>query len=210
MTYLLFALYLILFSWLITRVKFIQHSGLPNYWLIGLFVLKVAAGVAYGWFYTTIPNYEQSADTWKFFFDSESDTALLFHDPVRYFTSIIDNPYDRDYRHLFSSVNSYWNDLKHNYMVKIVSVFNVFTGSRYYVNVIFYSFLTFFGPIAFIRVMNDVFPNRKLLITCGTFLLPSFLFWSSGIHKDGLIFTYISLITFVVYLVLKKNKLCIN
>lgn len=207
MTYLLFAVYLVLFSWLITRVKFIQQSGLPNYWLIGLFVLKVAAGVAYGWFYTTIPNYEQSADTWKFFSDSKADTALLFHDPVRYFTSILDNPYDRDYRHLFSSVNSYWNDLKHNYMVKIVSVFNVFTGSRYYVNVIFYSFLTFFGPIAFIRVMNDVFPGRKLIITAGTFLLPSFLFWSSGIHKDGLIFTYISLIVFVMYFGLKKNKL---
>ena len=73
MTYLLFAVYLVLFSWLITRVKFIQQSGLPNYWLIGLFVLKVAAGVAYGWFYTTIPNYEQSADTWKFFSDSKAD-----------------------------------------------------------------------------------------------------------------------------------------
>lgn len=210
MTYLLFAVYLVLFSWLITKVKFIQQSGLPNYWLIGLFVLKVAAGVAYGWFYTTIPNYEQSADTWKFFFDSKSDTTILFHDPLRYFTSIYDNPYDRDYRHLFSSVNSYWNDLKHIYMVKIVSLFNVFSGSRYYVNVIFFSFITFFGPIAFIRVMNDVFPDRKLLITCGTFLFPSFLFWSSGIHKDGLIFTYISLIVFVVYFGLKKNKLAIK
>lgn len=210
MTYLLFAVYLVLFSWLITRVKFIQQSGLPNYWLIGLFVLKVAAGVAYGWYYTTIPNYELSADSWKFFFDAKSDTQLLYQDPLRYFTSIYDNPYDRDYRHLFSSVNSYWNDLKHTYMVKIVSLFNVFSGSRYYVNVIFYSFITFFGPIAFIRVMNDVFPDRKLLITCGTFLFPSFLFWSSGIHKDGLIFTYISLIVFVMYFGLKKNKIGIK
>ncbi|HLP36714.1 hypothetical protein [Lacibacter sp.] len=210
MTYLLFAVYLVLFSWLITRVKFIQQSGLPNYWLIALFVLKVAAGVAYGWFYTTIPNYEQSADSWKFFFDAKNDTQLLYNDPLRYFTSIYDNPYDRDYRHLFSSVNSYWNDLKHTYMVKIVSLFNVFSGSRYYVNVIFYSFITFFGPIAFIRVMNDVFPDRKLLITCGTFLFPSFLFWSSGIHKDGLIFTYVSLLVFVVYFGMKKKELGIK
>jgi len=210
MTYLLFAVYLVLFSWLITRVKFIQQSGLPNYWLIGLFVLKVAAGVAYGWYYTTIPNYEQSADTWKFFFDSKSDTALLFHDPLRYFTSIYDNPYDKDFRHLFSSVNSYWNDLKHIYMVKIMSLFNVLSGTRYYVNVIFYSFITFFGPIAFIRVMNDLFPDRKLLITCGTFLFPSFLFWSSGIHKDGLIFLFLSLIVYVMYFGLKKKRLGIK
>ncbi len=207
MTYLLFAVYLVLFSWLITRVKFIKQAGLPNYWLIGLFLLKVAAGIAYGWYYTTIPDYAVSADSWKFFFDAKNDTALLYKDPLRYFTSIYDNPYDKDYRHLFSSVNSYWNDLKHTYMVKIVALFNVLSGSRYYVNVIFYSFITFFGPIAFIRVMNDVFPNRKLLITASTFLLPSFLFWSSGIHKDGLIFTYISLIVFVVYFGLKKKRL---
>ncbi len=210
MTYLLFAVYLVLFCWLITRVKFIQKAGLPNYWLIGLFVLKVAAGVAYGWYYTTIPNYERSADTWKFFFDSKSDTALLFHDPIRYFTGIFDNPYDKDYRHLFSSVNSYWNDLKHTYMVKIMSLFNALSGTRYYVNVIFYSFITFFGPIAFIRVMNDLFPDRKLLVTCSTFLFPSFLFWSSGIHKDGLIFLFMSLIVYVMYFGFKKKKLGIK
>jgi hypothetical protein len=168
------------------------------------------AGLAYGYFYTTIPNYEQSADSWKFFFDAKKDTATLYRDPLRYFTSILDNPYGHEYRHLFSSVNSYWNDLKHVYMVKIVSLFNVFSGSRYYVNVIFYSFITFFGPIAFIRVMNDVFPGKKLLITCSTFLFPSFLFWSSGIHKDGLIFTFLSLLVYVMYFGLKNKQLGIG
>lgn len=207
MTYFLFTLYLALFCWLVTRIKFIRNSELSNTWIVGLFILKVIAGVAYGYFYTTIPNYEQSADSWKFFFDARHDTKVLYDNPARYFLSIFDNPYGREYRHLFSSVNSYWNDLKHVYMVKIVSLFNIFSGSRYYVNVIFYSFVTFFGPIAFIRVMNDVFPGKKLLITCSTFLFPSFLFWSSGIHKDGLIFTLLSLLVFVMYFGLKNKQL---
>lgn len=207
MTYFLFATYLVFFCWLITRIKFIQQAELPNHWLIGLFVLKVAAGVAYGYYYSTIPNFEVSSDSWKFFFDAKKDTQLLYQNPLRYFSSILDNPYDKDYRHLFSSVNSYWNDLKHIYMVKIVSLFNVLSGSRYYVNVIFFSFVTFFGPIAFIRVMNDVFPGKKLLITCTTFLLPSFLFWSSGIHKDGIVFLLMSLLVYVMYFALKEKKL---
>lgn len=206
MTYFLFVTYLLLFCWLITKIGFLKKTGLSNQWLIGLFILKVAAGIAYGWFFTTIPNYERSADSWKFFFDAKNDTRLLFENPIRYFTSILDNPYGKHYRHLFSSVDSYWNDLKHIYMVKIVSLFNAFTGSRYYVNVIFYSFLTFFGPVAFIRIMNDVFPNRLKLITCSTFLFPSFLFWSSGIHKDGLVFTLLSLAVFVMYFSLKEKK----
>ncbi len=207
MTYFLFTLYLALFCWLVTRIKFIRNSELSNTWIVGLFILKVIAGVTYGYFYTTIPNYEQSADSWKFFFDARHDTKVLYDNPARYFLSIFDNPYGREYRHLFSSVNSYWNDLKHVYMVKIVSLFNIFSGSRYYVNVIFYSFITFFGPIAFIRVMSDVFPGKKLLITCSTFLFPSFLFWSSGIHKDGLIFTLLSLLVFVMYFGLKNKQL---
>jgi hypothetical protein len=210
MTYFLFLVYLLLFSWLVTRVRFFQQTGLIDQWLVGLFLLKVAAGVAYGWFFTTIPNWQQSADTWKFFFDAKNDTKLLFENPWKYFSGIFANPYGKEYRHLFSSTNSYWNDLKHIYMVKIVSIFNIFSGSRYYVNVIFYSFITFFGPMAFIRVMNDVFPGRLLLITVSTFLFPSFIFWSSGIHKEGLIFLYIALMVYILYFSLKEKRVGIK
>jgi hypothetical protein len=206
MTYFLFAIYLLFFCWLVTRVKFFQKTGLNNQWLIGLFLLKVAAGVAYGWFFSTIPNFKGTADTWKFFLEGCRDTELLYANPVRYFTSIADNPYGRSYGHFFSTANSYWNELKHTYMVKIVSILNVASGSRYYVNVIFYSFITFFGPMAFIRVMNDVFPKKLKLITISTLLFPSFIFWSSGIHKDGLIFTFLTLAVFIFHFSVKEKR----
>ncbi len=193
MTWLLLTIYLLFFSWLLLRIPFIRQTGLPPVWIIGLFLLKVAAGMAYGWFHTTLPNYTNEADTWKFFFEGKEQTRLLLQDPLAFLREVVENPYGKKYRHLFSAVNSYWNDLKHLYMVKLVSLFNLFTGSRYYVNVIFYSFLTFFGPVAFLRVMNDVFPERLYLLTAATFLFPSFLFWSSGIHKDGLVFMLMAL-----------------
>lgn len=207
MTFFLFTIYLFLFCWLITRNGFIKKTGLSNSWLIALFLLKVAAGVAYGWFYSNIPNYRNEADTWKFYFEGVQHTKMLFADPASYFSSIVDNPYGREYRHFFSTINSYWNDLKHVYMVKLVSVFNIFSGSRYYVNTIFYNFLTFFGPVALIRIMNDVFPGRLKLITVSTFLFPSFLFWSSGIHKDGIVFTLLILSVWIFYFSLKDKKL---
>lgn len=210
MTYFLFAIYLLFFCWLITRTVFFQKTGLSNQWLIGLFIIKVVAGVVYGWYFTTIPHYETSADTWRFFYQGETDARLLLTNPQEYFGSIVHNPYGKGYRHLFSSVNSYWNDLKHIYMVKIVSLFNLLTGSHYYVNVIIYSFLTFFGPAALVRVMNDVFPNKLKLITCSTFLFPSFLFWSSGIHKDGIVFTLMSMAVYTMYFGLQAKKMGIK
>ncbi len=206
MTYLLFVTYLVFFCWLATRIRFFKDTGLSNKWLIGLFVLKVIAGVLYGLYYTTIPIYKVTADTWRFFIASEHDTQVLFHDPVRYVVEFFANPQGKDYKHIFSSTNSYWNDLKQTYMVKIISIFNVFSGSRYYVNVIFYSFLTIFGPFAFVRIMNDVFPNRLKLITVSTFLFPSFIFWSSGMHKDGIVFTFLSLIAFIMHFSMKENR----
>jgi hypothetical protein len=206
MTYFLFAIYLVFFCWLITRIRFFKNSGLSNQWLIGLFALKVIAGMAYGWYFTQVPNYHSASDTWRFFYDSTTETELLLKNPLQYFSNFLDNPHDKEYRHLFSPVNSYWKDLKELYMVKLVSVFNLLSGTRYYVNVIFYSFITFAGPVAFLRIMNDVFPGRLRLLAAGTFLIPSFLFWSSGIHKDGFVFMLLTLAAYHFHFGLKEKR----
>ena len=56
MTWLLLTIYLLFFSWLLLRIPFIRQTGLPPVWIIGLFLLKVAAGMAYGWVHTTLSN----------------------------------------------------------------------------------------------------------------------------------------------------------
>lgn len=207
MTYLLFALYLIFFCWLVTRIRFFKNSGLNNQWLIGLFLIKVMAGIAYGLFFEQLPNHLVAADTWRFFNESKSETGLLLTNPLKYFKNFIENPHDKQFRHFFSPVNSYWKDLKELYMIKLISVFNLFSCSRYYVNVIFYSFVTFFGPVAFMRIMNDVFPEKKYIVAIGSFLIPSFLFWTSGIHKDGFVFMLLALAAYFFYFGWKENKL---
>ena len=58
--------------------------------------------------------------------------------------------------------------------------------------------------------MADVFPKKKTAILLATFLVPSFLYWTSGIHKEGLIFTGISLITYVIYFTAKEKRLGIK
>lgn len=205
MTYLLFGIYLVFFSALITRIPFFRNAQIPSRWLIAMFWLKIAAGMAYGWYYTQIPEYAIRADTWKFYFDALPETALLKKDPLAFFSGLLQNHHENGFRHLFSTVHSYWNDLKHEIMVKFMAVLNVFTGSRYYVNVVWYNFLTLWGPVAFIRIMNDVFPGKPKLITLGTFLFPSFLFWLSGIHKEGILFTLLALTIYIIYRSLQQR-----
>jgi hypothetical protein len=206
MSIFLFFIYLIPFTLLVNKVPFFKKSGLTPFWLTAFFWTKILAGIAYGWYHTTIPNYVTEADTWRFFFDSKSQTQLIFDNPIKFISELVENPYEKKYRHFFSSHNSFWNDLRHIYMVKLVAVMNIFSGSRYYINVIFFEFLTFFGPVAIIRVFKDVFKGKLPIIAGAMFTIPSFVFWSSGIHKDGLVFMVIGLITYCMHQYFTKNK----
>ncbi|HEY9363063.1 MAG TPA: hypothetical protein VIQ00_07375 [Chitinophagaceae bacterium] len=206
MDYILFVGYLVLFAWLVTRIKFFTKSGLNHSQLVIIFLLKVMAGIFYGWIGVYYGNLAQMVDTWAYHYHSLQEYQLLKSNPQEYFTNIFYDPYNTGFSKFFDSSNSYWNDLKGNFFIKILSIFNIFSFGYYYVNVIIYSFLSMFGPIAIFRVMNDVYPGKKLQVILATFLVPSFIFWTSGIHKEGLIFVGLGLITYHIYSGLKENN----
>lgn len=165
------------------------------------------AGIFYGWIGLYYGGLAKMQDTWSFHFSSLEEYKLLFTNPGEFFTNLFHDPYKSSgVATFFGSDNSYWNDLKGNLFIKVLSIFNVLSTGNYYINVIFYSFITFFGPLAIYRVMSDVFPSAKLPVLLATFLIPSFLYWTSGLHKEGLIFTGISLIIYAIYFGTKEKK----
>jgi hypothetical protein len=195
--YLLFVAWLVILAWLVTKVKFFTRTGLSKPQLIIIFLLKVMAGIFYGWIGLYYGGLAQMQDTWNYHTNSVQEYHLLFNNPSEYFTNLFHDPYGGSYSKFFETTDSYWNDLKGNLFIKVLSVINIFSfGQSYYVNVLFYAFITLFGAIAIYRVMVDAFPERKLIILIATFIVPSFLYWTSGIHKEGLIFTGISSIIY--------------
>ena len=204
MEHLFFAAYLVLFSWLITKVPFYKNSGLTPAQLIIIFLLKVIAGIFYGWIGVYYGELAQMVDTWMFHYEGLEGYKLLISSPGDFFSSLFKNNYQQ-YGGFFSSENSWWNDLHNNFFIMVVSFLNLLSFGNYYINVIFFSFLTFYGPIAIYRVMRNVFPTRELAVLLATFLLPSFIYWTSGIHKDGFVFVGFALIIYNIYFGLKNN-----
>lgn len=204
--YFLFIGYLFLFSWLLTRIGLFRHSGLNNAQLIILFLLKVIAGIFYGWVGIYYGYFAYMYDTWGLHNTSVDELQLLYDNPREYLTNLFYSGYEGGYGGFFASSDSYWNDLKANIFIKLLSIFNLFSFGNYYINVIFYSFLTMIGPVMVYRVMSDVFPGKKWAVLIGVFLIPSFLYWSSGIHKDGLTFTAIGLVAYHFYFGLKQGR----
>jgi hypothetical protein len=209
--YLLFVIYLILFAWLVTKTRFFTASGLSRSQLVILFLLKIIIGIAYGWIGLYYGNHAKMTDTWFYHHNGILEYKLLLNNPGEYFTNLFHDPYQKTgVDNFLGSNNSYWNDLKANVFVKILSIFNIFSIGHYYVNVIFFSFLSLFGPIAVYRVMAEVFPSRKKLVLPTTFFIPSFFFWTSGLHKEGLLFVGIALVLYHLYYAGKEKRLSIK
>lgn len=204
--YLLFCGYLLLFAWLVTRVNFFRNSGLSNAQLIIILFIKILAGIFYGWFGIYYSGLAQMWDTWSFHYQGLQEFQLLKTNPHEYLTNLFHDPYEGGFLKFFGSTDSYWNDLKGNSFIKLLSIFDIFSFGHYYINVIFYSFITMFGPVAVYRVMSNEFSGRKVQVALATFLIPSFLYWTSGIHKDGLVFLGISLIVYHTYFAIKNKK----
>lgn len=199
----IFLFYLVLFSFLITKISFLKNSGIGKTTLISLFVIKICAGIAYAKFYRLPKNYPTS-DTWRFYRLSLAEKDWLLAEPVAFIRDLFTFGYSQS-GNLFSGKDTFWNDLKSNIPVKLMAVANVFTFNSYYSNIIIFNFLFLFGLIAIFRVFQQLCPNKKWLILAGVFLMPSVLFWCSGIHKDGLILSALG-ITIYCFSKLIGNK----
>lgn len=182
-------------------------SGISKKMLIGIFLLKVAVGIANGW---VSLHYFNGLDTWDFHTQALDDYQLLFADPKKYFAIFFHSGYQIGYSGLLSSGNSYWNDLKVTLVIKLLSIFDIFSGGYYYTNVIFFNFIVLFGNVALYKVFTNIYKGKKniLLITC--FFLPSFLLFTSTIHKEGLILLALGIALYTIYNSLDKKRIYVT
>jgi hypothetical protein len=194
-TIFLFIAYLFLCTWVLTKSGFIKRSGLSTKMVVVLFILKVGVGCLSG----AIVHQSMKADTWGFHRAALKEYLLFNQQPMAYCTNLFTTGYSYGHAGFLQTKNSYWNDLKDNLIVKFISVLHVFSGGRYYVNVILYNFLLFFGFVALYRVYKMVYPTSKNELIIGCFLLPSCIFFTSTIHKEGVVAAAIGIIVYNVY-----------
>lgn len=201
MGYLLFIFYTIVFCWLITRLKFFKKSGLGNRVFITLFLIRVICGLVNG--YINLYYYPIS-DAIEFHKQGLAEYHTLFNNPYGYLTNIFHSNYN-NYSNFLESSGSFWNDLRTNIIAKVLSIFNIFSGKNFFINGLFFNFLVFFGAVYFYRVFIKIFPKHQLIIIICTFLLPSVVYFTSGIHRDGLIFLSLSIVIYNIQIIIERK-----
>ncbi|MBI3884047.1 MAG: hypothetical protein HY305_07560 [Sphingobacteriales bacterium] len=172
-------------------------SGISSKVLIAIFLLKVAAGSVNGW---VMFNYSNgTSDSWAYHIHALDEYHLLFIDPKTYALNIFQSGNSKGYAALFQSHGSYWNDMKDNLIIKLLSIFDVFSRGNYYINVIFFNFMVLFGNVGIYKVFAQIYKHKEKTLLLSCFLLPSFLFFSSSIHKEGLIVFAVGVVIYKLY-----------
>jgi hypothetical protein len=190
------AAYAAIFVYLIRRSDFFRIAGLPSSFPSIVFIVKILAGISLGLVYTYYYKNLNGSDTFKFFRDS----GILFdtihtapYDFVRMFTGI--GGKSPDLHHYYVSMESWltddviFNDNKT--MVRLNTLFRFlfrfFSMGNYYVHVVFINLISFTGLMCMYRAFAGFCKGRERELALGVFLLPSVVFWGSGVLKDGVL-----------------------
>ncbi|RYY39444.1 MAG: hypothetical protein EOO08_10465 [Chitinophagaceae bacterium] len=205
MTYLLFFLYLLLFIWLLRKIPFFRNSGLTQRQVQIVFLLKVLAGIIYGWIGLLYSTPENPVDTWWLHYQGLKEQTLLHASPGKFVYDLFRNNYSHGFGRFLSSRNSWWNDLHSNLFIKCLALLNEITRGNYFVNVLFFAFATMAGPVGLFRIFHQLYPDRKRLVFAGAFLVPSYLFWTSGIFRDAPVALALGMIIYCFFMGLREK-----
>lgn len=165
---LLFILYSILGGYAILKLPFFRNSGIRPGVLLALFALHVAVGCLHNiisWRF-----YPHHGDIWFYY-----ENSITMGQELR-----------TDF-HAFLADNGTWDRFTHNSLIAINIILNFFSRQNLYINTLLFSFPVFLGTTALFRVFRRHFPD-SMLTALSVYLLPSALFWTSCIHREGALY----------------------
>ncbi len=210
MEFILTLAYAVLFFYFIRKSRFFSDDNIPR-WLPGsLFLLKCCSGIILGLIYTIYYTNHNNTDTFKFFTDSKILFDSIFTNPKDFFrmlTGIDDSapelfPY-YEKMNSWLNTNPFFND--NRTIVRLNAFFRFFSLGYYSVHVVFINFISFTGIYCLYKTFSIYCPNRKKELLILSFLMPSVMFWGSGVLKDSLLLSGFGLMIYSFTLMIKNG-----
>lgn len=182
MIFLLPLICLLLFIFLIWKMKFFAFPGLSKMQLAGLFLIKIAGGAAVWLVYT--------------YYYPGSDFHLYFSDSK----IISDRFFSPDNDNIIRSWNSNFDDafFNNSRVVIFINVLLQFISfNNIFVHIIFFCFFSFVGLTALYKAFWNHFAGKKYALVIGIYLVPSVLFWTAGIYKETIAMLCLGLLIYI-------------
>ena len=191
---LLFVLFVALILWGMPRIGFIRRSGLSVSEARVLLGIKIITGVLFA---LSFKYFSPNIDYIHINEEGIGHYRLLINEPRNFFKDVSIDMQQYGIGGLFETKNSFWAYIRFTLMYKVMAVVNLLTRGDFIFNTALFSSLVFFGHMAFFRVFYAMYPSRRWLIIFTCFFLPSVLIYTACIHKDGIIFLCLGLLSYL-------------
>ncbi|MBB6611112.1 hypothetical protein H7F15_08700 [Pontibacter sp. Tf4] len=179
--YLLNVVLLLGLGWLLYKQSWAKK--LHPYLLPGLGV-KLISGVLLGLLYF---HYYGEGDTITYFTASQKLTRLAHDDADAYWRLLLFNEFPSEAFRAAVPFTEFAEFSNSFFLLKILSLFNLLTGSSYYLIGLYFSLFSFWGMAKLAATLSTVFPDTKKAAIVALLFFPSVVFWSSGLLKDAVL-----------------------
>ncbi|MCW3070802.1 MAG: hypothetical protein JWO44_692 [Bacteroidetes bacterium] len=195
--------YTLLFIFIIHKMEFFAVDGISKRVLSLIFILKIIAGLALWSVYTFYYTDRATADIYKYFDDSKVISDALWTHPLDYIrmlsgfgnnTAAFDHYYSEMHYWARKIDSSIYND-SHT-IIRFNALLRLFSFGYYNVHTVVICFLSLTGLTAIYKTFVPYLQDKKKELLFAVFLLPSVLFWGSGVLKEGLIFFALGLLIY--------------
>lgn len=163
-------------------MKFFSIGELSKLQLAGLFVLKAIAGIIGYYIYL--------------YFYPQSDSYIYIEGGKNIFDQFAGNTNSSE----VSGWNSSFDDVFYNNS-RIIIYINFFiqflSFNNPFVHILFFCFFSFVGLTALYNAFYKYFPTKKNILVLGIYIVPSVLFWTSGVYKEAVAMLCVGLIVYV-------------
>lgn len=191
---------------MLKKWSFFQNSGLSFNTLSTLFTLKFIVGISVFYVYTYYYTDRKTADIFKYFDDAKYLYKNVYlNSPVKFWKIILGIQNDASEIHNHLKETHYWfkphasnvfND--NRTVIRFNAVIYLFSFGYYHVHTLVLSTLSFIGLTGIYRTFNSFFKEQKKELIIACFLIPSVLFWGSGILKESILIFGIGVFVFVL------------
>jgi len=215
----LFILYFLLFLFALKKNPFFRKSGISFNWLSLLFSFKILASILLVLIYTYYYTDRSKADIYKYFDDGNTIYQSLFEHPksfLKIFTGIrlertneeINNILIKT--HHFDKSGAGYFESNNHLIIRTNIFFRFFSLGNIYIHALFFAMLSFIGILSVYKAFLSYFDKFPQILYLPLFLVPSVLFWGSGMLKETLLFFFLGILIQSSFKILDFNSVFLN
>ncbi|MDB5283077.1 MAG: hypothetical protein JWO06_2152 [Bacteroidota bacterium] len=187
-------LYLAIFNVLIYRVKAFQFKNFKPFVSVALFNIKFVVGLFIWFIYTFYYKDVQNNDVHKFYSDALVLRNVASESP-RDFAQIITgiNINDSSSQQYCATMKNWQRNFdeapfnENRTVIRLNALLMFLSAKTYFVHILFMCFISLLGWILLSNSVLSFANNQNAVLVIPIMLLPSVLFWTSGILKEPLL-----------------------